>query len=238
MHHHERTRLGGNFHRPEERLVVDHKCALVRHEELVGGDALLGESRKLLERAALSQIRDRHVVAHVDDLLALRLPAPLLERVREGRARRLDHEVDVTGRTAERGSGLARRDVVDRHRPAEGHVEVGMRVDAAREHVLAGRIDQTVRIDIEGLSDHRDPLTVDEHVADVVIGGGDDPATLDQYRHVTSHPSCGESSGPAPVVFARSGAAAADPDLAHGVDPELTPRRYFPPSVGFTTAGL
>ena len=43
MHHDERTCLGGNLHRPEERLVVDHESALVGHEELVGRDPLIGE---------------------------------------------------------------------------------------------------------------------------------------------------------------------------------------------------
>ena len=40
VHHHERARLGGDLHRPEERLVVDHQRALVGHEQLVRGDAL------------------------------------------------------------------------------------------------------------------------------------------------------------------------------------------------------
>ena len=34
--HHERAGRGGDLHRPEERLVVDHERALVGHEELVG----------------------------------------------------------------------------------------------------------------------------------------------------------------------------------------------------------
>src|SRR6184192_2454686 len=42
VHHHERTGVGGDFHRLEERLVVDHQRTLVRHEQLVGRDALIG----------------------------------------------------------------------------------------------------------------------------------------------------------------------------------------------------
>ncbi len=131
VHHHERARLGGDLHRPEERLVVDHERALVGHEELVRGDPLLGQARELLERAPLAQIGDGHVVAHVDDLLALRLASPVLERVREARARGLDDEVDVTRRAAERCRRLPRGDVVDGDRPAERHVEVRVRVDEA-----------------------------------------------------------------------------------------------------------
>ena len=51
VHHHERAGHGGDLHRAEERLVVDLQRALVGHEELVGGDALVGQRRELLERA-------------------------------------------------------------------------------------------------------------------------------------------------------------------------------------------
>ena len=153
VHHHERAGLGGNLHRLEERLVVDHQRALVRHEELVGRDPLLGQGRKLLECPALAQIRDRHVVAHVDHLLAVRLAAPLLDRVRERGALWLDDEVDVAGRSAERRGRLPRLDVVDRHRAAERHVEMRMWVDAAGKHVLPGCIDYSLGLDIERLAD-------------------------------------------------------------------------------------
>ena len=144
VHHHERAGLRGDLHRPEERLVVDHQRALVGHEELVGGDPLVGQRGQLLERAALVQVGDGHVVAHVDHLLADGLRAPVGDRVGEGRAVRLDDEVDVRGRPAEGRRGLARLDVVDRDRPAEGHVEVRVRVDEARQHVLAARVDHLV----------------------------------------------------------------------------------------------
>ena len=183
VHHHERARLGRDLHRPEERLVVDHERALVGHEELVRGDPLVGQRRELLERAALLQVGDRHVVAHVDHLLAVRLRAPLLDRGREGRARRLDDEVDVAGRPAERRRGLAGLDVVDRDRAPERHVEMRVRVDPAREDVLPGRVDHLVRLDVERLADQRDALALGVDVAHVVVGGGHDPSALDQYGH-------------------------------------------------------
>src|SRR5581483_154729 len=96
---------------------------------------------------------------------------------------RLDHEVDVAGRAAERGGDLAGLDVVDRHGPAERHVEVRVRVDAARQHVLAGRVDDAVGGYIEVEPDEGDPLVFDEHVGDVVVGCGDDTTTFDQQRH-------------------------------------------------------
>ena len=193
MHHDERAGVGGDLHRAEERLVVDHERALVGHEELVRGDALLGQSRELLERPALAQVGHRDVEAHVDDLLPLTLAVPGVERVGERAARGLDAEVDVAGRPAERRRRLPRGDVVDRGRPAERHVEMRVRVDAPRQDVLARRVDDAIRIDVERLTQHRDALAVDVNVADVVVGGRDDPPARDQCRHVmTSIPSVGE----------------------------------------------
>ncbi len=132
VHHHECPGTGGHLHRPEERLVVHHQGALVGHEELVGGHALVRERRELLERPAVLQIGDRHVVAHVDHLLALGLGPPEVERGREGLARWLDHEVDVAGGAAEGCGRLPGLDVVDRGRAAERHVQMRVRIDAAR----------------------------------------------------------------------------------------------------------
>jgi hypothetical protein len=56
-----------------------------------------------------------------------------------------------------------------------------VRVDRARQHVLAGRVDRPVGGDVEVASDQRDALAVDEDVGDVVVRRRDDPATLDQH---------------------------------------------------------
>ena len=144
VHHHERARLRRDLHRPEQRLVVDHQRALVGHEQLVRGDPLVRERRQLLERATLAQIGDRDVEAVVDDRLPVALGVPGGERVGERLTRALDAEVDVARRAAERGRGLSGRDVVDRHRPAERHVEMRVRIDGTREHELPGRVDHRV----------------------------------------------------------------------------------------------
>jgi hypothetical protein len=183
VHHHERARLRRDLHRPEERLVVDHERALVGHEQLVRGDPLVGQRRELLERSAVLQVGDRHVVAHVDHLFAVRLSAPVLDRGREGRALRLDDEVDVAGRSAERSRGLAGLDVVDRDRAPKGHVEMRVRVDSAGEDVLPGRVDHLVRLDVERLADERDALALGVDVAEVVVGGCEHAPAFDQYGH-------------------------------------------------------
>ena len=111
--------------------------------------ALVGQRRELLERAAVLQVGDRDVVAHVDHLLAVGLRLPVREGIGEARALRLDAEVDVAGGATPRGRPLARLDVVDRDRAAEGHVEVRVRIDRAREHVAPGRVDHRVGGQIE-----------------------------------------------------------------------------------------
>ena len=126
------------------------------------------------------------MVTHVDQLLAFGLGVPVGERLGEGLPGGLDAEVDVAGRAAERRRRLARLDVVDRDRAAEGHVEVGVRIDAARQHELAPGVDHTVGVVVERLADQRHPVALDEDVGDVVVGRGDDAATLDQHGHGSS----------------------------------------------------
>ena len=137
VHHDERTGLGGNLHHLEQRLVVDHERVFVGHEELVGRDAvLLRQSRELFECPALMQVGDCDVEAVVDQRLAFALAVPDLEGLGEGLTFALDAEVDVRGRSAEGGGGLTRLEVVDRRLASPRHLEVRMRIDSARQHVL------------------------------------------------------------------------------------------------------
>ena len=155
----------------KERVVVDHDGALVGHEELVRGDALVGQLRELLERAALVQVGDADVEADVDHRLApVDLLEVVLERLRERRAGRLHAEVDQGRRAAERGRDRARGEVVAGDGAAEEHLDVRVRVDRAGDDVLPGRVDHLVGGDVERLADQRDGAVVDEDVADVVVG--------------------------------------------------------------------
>src|SRR4051812_25759854 len=61
---------------------------------------------------------------------------------------------------------------------------MGVRVDRARYDILAARLDHLLGLDVERLPDEGDPLILDEHVPDVVVGGGDDAAAFDQYGHL------------------------------------------------------
>ena len=183
VHHHERAARRCDLHRAEERLVVDLEDALVRHEELVRGDALLGQHGELLERPAVVEVGDGDVEAVVDQRLSVRLGVPDLERLRERLAPALDAEVHVARRSPAGGRALTRLEVVDRDGAAERHVEMRVRVDAARQDVLAGGVDRPVGRDVEIGADERDPLALDEDVRDELVGGGDDAPSTDQDRH-------------------------------------------------------
>ena len=102
VHHHQRTARGGDLHRPEERLVVDLEDVLVRHEQLVRGDALLGQTGELLESLGVAKVGDGDVEAVIDQRLAVRLCMPGLERFSERLSLPLDAEIDVARRAAAR----------------------------------------------------------------------------------------------------------------------------------------
>jgi len=52
-------------------------------------------------------------------------------------------------------------------------------VDAAGQDILAGGVDDLVRMDIERRADERDLLVFDEDVASIEIGRSNDGAVLD-----------------------------------------------------------
>ena len=80
---------------------------------------------------------------------------------------RLDREVDDRRRPAEGRGARAGLERVLRERPAEGQLHVRVDVDAARDHVLAGRVDGLVgghAMARQVGADRGDPLAVDEDV--------------------------------------------------------------------------
>jgi hypothetical protein len=58
-----------------------------------------------------------------------------------------------------------------------------VRVDAARQDVLAARVDRPLGRNVEVGADQRDALALDQDVRQVVVGGGDDAPSADQDRH-------------------------------------------------------
>ena len=206
MHHDERAGSGRHLHRPEERLVVDHHGALVGHEELVRGDALVRELRKVFQRPGVLEIGDPDMEADVDDRLrTLDLLVVVRQRFGKGRAGRLHAEVDQRRRAAERSRHGPGREVVARDGAAERHLEVRVRVDRTRHDDHSGGVDDLVGLDVERVAHEGDRLALDVDVTPVVVGGGDDTAALDQH----GHGSAPFVSGTAIIYYASAASASA-----------------------------
>jgi hypothetical protein len=106
-------------------------------------------------------------------------------------ALRLDREIDEGGRAAVRGRDGARLEIVGGRGAAEGHIEVGVRVDAARHDVFARGINDA--IDLVGARDllRRVGEGDDDALLDPDVGGegvdrGHDGAVLYQRSHALS----------------------------------------------------
>jgi hypothetical protein len=101
VHHDQRARLGRPLHRLEDRPVVQHEHARVRHEELERRDAFADQRVHLLEDLVV-HLTDDHVEAVVDGGL-LRLLVPSVQAGAEALAVVLQREIDDRGRAPERG---------------------------------------------------------------------------------------------------------------------------------------
>ena len=164
--------------RAQDRRVIRHQAAGIGHVELERRDAFRDQSVHFLD-PCLGQVHDADVKGVVHDGLALRFLAPGVEGPGEGLALFLGGEVDDRGRAAEDRAQGARSEVVRRPPPREGHVEMGVRVDAAGDHHEAARVDDVRRAGELG-SHGRDPPPLDGDVRDEALGRGDERAALDE----------------------------------------------------------
>ena len=106
VHHDQRARIGRALHRLEDRRVVEHEHARVRHEELERSDPFADEGVHLLEDLVVDLPHD-HVEAVVDVRL-LRLLVPPVEPRAQALAVVLQREVDDRRGAAERRGSRAR----------------------------------------------------------------------------------------------------------------------------------
>ena len=175
--------LPGAKERPENRAVVEHEHAGVGHEQLERRHAF-GDERVHLPLDGVGQLGDDHVEAVVDRGLPLRLAAPRVERVPQRLSAVLDREVDDRGRAATGRRDRAGFEVVRGRRASEGHVEVGMDVDAAGDHVFAGSVDYgnlTPFGDQSPRRHHgRNLLVFDQNVPAIQVGRRHDRAAADE----------------------------------------------------------
>src|SRR5262249_12666063 len=105
---------------------------------------------------------------------------PGVKGVAEGLAFVLDGEVDQRGGAAKGGGGGAGLEIVGAGSAAEGHVEMGVDVDAAWEQEeIVGIDDLGGVLGRELRGDGGDFFAVDTEVDSGGVGGGDDGAVLD-----------------------------------------------------------
>jgi len=143
VHANERAVLGRLLQGTKNSGVIHHKHVGVRHEELEAGYAFAHHVVHVFQ-ACFGKIGDNHVQAIIDARLGLRLFPPGVERIAHLGAAGLDGKVDdgcgaADGRRA--GAGF---EIVARCGTTERHVEVRVRVDAARQQQHAGGVQHLV----------------------------------------------------------------------------------------------
>ena len=143
VHHDQPAVPGGLLHRPEDRPIVAVEDARVGGEQLEVGHALGDQPVHLGQRPVVDVAHD-HVEAVVGDGVALGLGVPGVEALAQRLALALDREVDDRGRPAERRCARPGLERVLGEGAAERQLHMGVDVDAARDDVLAGRVDGLV----------------------------------------------------------------------------------------------
>jgi hypothetical protein len=181
--------LGRLAHHVEAHPVVDHQHVRIGHEQLEAGHALVPGERAQIGERLRERIEDDHMGADVD-AAALAAPVPVLEARKRALPVALVREVDHRCGAAERRGLGAGAESVDRARTAELPVQMGVHVDRPRHHHEAARIvDFDAALGRQILPQHPHLAVLDPDVADVVVDRRDDPAALDQGRHVFALPA-------------------------------------------------
>ena len=173
--------------RPEDRLIVHHEHAGVRHEELEAGDALVPDHPIHVAEPGVLELGDDHVEPVIDHRLAVGALPPVVERMTHRAPAVLNREVDDAGRSAEGSRDSARLEIVRRRRAAKRHIEMGMDIDAAGNDVLARRIDRAIRLETmrrKVFPDRGDDAAIAVHIRDIVVRRRDDPAVGNEKGHI------------------------------------------------------
>ena len=182
MNHRQRTEFGAALERRIHLVVVHHQRALVGHEVLERGDALLDDGGHLVEHL-LAPPGDRHVEGIVARRLG-RLVVPHLQRFHQRLLRRRQAEVDHHRRAAGQRRARPALEIVSRIGAHEGHFQMRVRVDASGHDIAARRVELLVAGKVR--PDGGDRLAVDQDVRLPRPVGGDDGSVLDDFRHSRS----------------------------------------------------
>ena len=189
----------GLAHGFEDGGVIQHEHAGVGHEEFEAGDTFADELGHFLELRG-AEIGDDAVEGVVGNSFIVGLFHPGIERLAEALALVLDGEIDERSGAAEGCGDGAGLKIVGAGGAAEGHVEVGVHVDAAGDDEHANSVDDAGGVlDGEASGDGGDLFAVDAEIGDGGVGGGDDGAVTDYG--VKAH----EASGSREKVITGSG---------------------------------
>ena len=145
VHANQRAVFRGLLQRAKDGGVVHHQDVRIRHEQLEAGHALAHHVVHVFQ-AGFGQIGDDHVQAIIDAGLRFRLFPPGVQRVAHPGAARLNGEIDDGGGAADGRRARSSFEIVARGCPAERHVQMRVRVDAAGQqqhargvqHYMAG----------------------------------------------------------------------------------------------------
>lgn len=188
MDHGQRAQLAAALEGGEHLVILDHQGTLVGHEMLEGVDAHVDGILHLVEDG-LVPAGDRHVVADIGTDLRGGFAVPFLDgvldgAVRAGQAEIHKHRGAATGRGPGAGfEGFGRRGA------HEGHFQMGVRVDAAGDHIGAFRIDGLITFQV--LADLLDLLVLDQDIGLPRAVCGADGAVLDDFGgHFVSPSRC------------------------------------------------
>ncbi len=132
-------------------------------------------------------VGDAHVVGIVGDGV-LRTFLPIGEGFHQRLVAIGDAEVDDHRRAARKRRLGAALVIVGGIRAHEGHVEMGVRVDAARHDEAILGVERAVAL--QPLADRLDGLAFDQHVGLVGAVRGDDRSAFDDERHCNSPKPC------------------------------------------------
>ena len=179
MHADQAVVFGGLAHGAKDRGVIQHENAGIGHEQFEAGHAFANEFAHLFELRG-AEVGDDAVEGVVGHGLVMRLFHPGIERLAQRLAFVLDGEIDQRGRPAESRGRCAGQEIVGAGGAAEGHVEVGMNVDAAGDDEQSGGVDDAASIlDGKSRSDGRNLVANNADVGDEGVRRSDDRAVAD-----------------------------------------------------------
>ncbi len=141
VHRHHATMFFHHLHQLHHLAVVDHQRTFVGHKGFERRNTFFFNHFYHLSSRLLIKIGDRHMITVIADGLAGRFLLPDAQCIVQGIALGLQNKIDDHGGAAEQGRAGARFVIIARKRAHKRHVEVHVRVDAARYNDFAGGVD-------------------------------------------------------------------------------------------------